>query len=128
MWSSKRSRRSRPSNQTEEYPPGFAEVSAFISLDREGGLYRRFRDVSARNILYMQSEIATLNDKLEKLDKEDAAATDVGEQMRAQMCATDWDSLERLSKTDDRVKQRMDLVQHLRPLSKAYCMCRDNRM
>ena len=86
------------------------------------GLYRKWRPVSALNILYMQSEIATLAYKLGVLDTEDAQLSDLATKMNAHMCARDWDSLERLSKTDSRAKRRMELVCELRPLMKEYCM------
>lgn len=48
---------------TDEYLAGFEEVAAFISTEDDGGMYRRFRRLAARNLLYMQSELASLEDK-----------------------------------------------------------------
>ena len=111
----------KQNHQVEEYMPGFAEVSAFISLDKEGGLYRRFRQLSARNILYLQSEIAILEHRLEACDQADAAVTDFEERMMVNQCAVDWQILKQHSRTNDRAKERIDLITNLRPMMKTYC-------
>ena len=110
-------------SRIEEYQPGFAEISAFNSFDKKGGLYRRFRRTSARNILYLQSEIATLTDMLEHLDREDVRLTDDIAKKKAQEYAKDWDALERLAdEHDHRANERLGLVHDLRSLIKQYCM------
>ena len=87
-------------------------------------LYRRFRYTSARNILYMQSQIAALAGRLEQLDNEDLLVTDEETKTNIRMCACAWESLERPSETDERAKNRLSILYELRPLMKAYRMLR----
>lgn len=49
--------------------PSFAE---FITQDKDAAIYRKFEHLSARSLLYMQSELHDLEGQLEKLDEEDA--------------------------------------------------------
>jgi hypothetical protein len=117
-------------NRIPEYLPGFAEVAAFVSLDRDGGLYHRFRTLSARNILCMQGEIATLADRLEGLDDLDSRElriqghSDMKKQDEISRCSRDWDFFARLSsKVDGPERERMSLIRELRPLLREYCVC-----
>ena len=50
------------------YPP-FAQ---FIATDGDAAIYRRYKQLSARNLLYLQSELFELEEKLQQLDREDA--------------------------------------------------------
>ena len=51
---------------------GYPRFAAFITEDRDAAIYRKFERLSARNLLYQQSEIHDLEGQLEDLDKEDA--------------------------------------------------------
>lgn len=111
-----------------DYLPGYAEVAAFVSLDRDGGLYHRFRTLSARNILYMQGQLASLADRLDVIDKmESAELRDrnhpaVNKQFEISMCATDWDTFKDLSSSKDgNAKERMGIIREMRPLLRDYC-------
>lgn len=51
---------------------GFPSFAHFMSDDNEGAIFRRFDYLSARNILYLQSNVNELRAKLDKLDRIDA--------------------------------------------------------
>jgi hypothetical protein len=55
----------------DEYLPGYAELAAFISIDPDFQIYRRFDRLSARNLLYLQSELAELEHWFDQSDKEE---------------------------------------------------------
>ena len=59
---------SAPTRRLKGYPT-FAE---FISRDKDAAIYRRFENLSARNLLYLQSELHDLERQLEEIDSEDA--------------------------------------------------------
>ena len=65
---------SRPSvaDQGHQRLAGYPSYAAFIAKDKDAATYRRFEHLSARNILYLQSELHELGSKLETLDREDA--------------------------------------------------------
>ncbi|KAI7542596.1 hypothetical protein KC331_g7884 [Hortaea werneckii] len=104
----------------DEYLPGFEEVAAFISTEDEGGMYRRFRRLAARNLLYMQSELASLEDKLRRMDQGDKCKIDTPEGVNAFQCAIDWDAMRRLEPTDDKARERLALVMDIRKLMREY--------
>ncbi|RMY65842.1 hypothetical protein D0863_08844 [Hortaea werneckii] len=111
----------QPSEVTpDEYLPGFEEVAAFISTEDEGGMYRRFRRLAARNLLYMQSEVASLEHKLHRMDRDDRCKIDTPEGVNAFQCAIDWDSLRRLESTDDEARERLALIMDIRKLMREY--------
>ncbi|RMY47461.1 hypothetical protein D0865_08648 [Hortaea werneckii] len=113
----------------DEYLPGFEEVAAFISTEDEGGMYRRFRRLAARNLLYMQSELASLEDKLRRMDQGDKCKIDTPEGVNAFQCAIDWDAMRRLEPTDDKARERLALVMDIRKLMREYqeAVCLDQR-
>ena len=64
--------------------PSFAE---FIAKDKDAAIYRRYESLSARNLLYQQSELHELEKQAATLDKEDAAEI---ENKSAQQAARQW--------------------------------------
>ena len=69
--------------QLEGYPT-FAE---FISKDKDAAIYRKFENLSARNLLYLQSELHDLERQLHEIDREDAKNID---DENAQQAARLW--------------------------------------
>ena len=64
--------------------PSFAE---FIAKDKDAAIYRRYESLSARNLLYQQSELHHLEKKAAELDQEEAK--DI-ENVNAQQAARYW--------------------------------------
>ena len=64
--------------------PSFAE---FIAKDKDAAIYRRYESLSARNLLYQQSELHQLEKQAAELDKEEAK--DI-ENQNAQQAARYW--------------------------------------
>ena len=50
---------------------GYPTFSAFIARDQDAAIYRKYESLSARNLLYMSSEIHELEGKLKALDEAD---------------------------------------------------------
>lgn len=63
--------------------PSFAES---ITSDSAFAIYKRFDRLSARNLLYLQSELASLEAKQDAFDREDVEATAAARNSRR-----DWD-------------------------------------
>jgi len=64
--------------QDQTHPlPGFPFLSEFIASDADHSpaMFKRFGRLSARNLLYMQSELAELDAQQEAYDREDFGAT-----------------------------------------------------
>jgi hypothetical protein len=58
-------------SDTKEYLAGHAEFSAYIAIDPDLEIFRRFTRLSARNILYLQSELASLEAWFDEFDLQD---------------------------------------------------------
>ena len=50
---------------------GYPSFASFIAKDNDATIYRKFENLSARNLLYKQSELHELERQLEELDQED---------------------------------------------------------
>jgi hypothetical protein len=57
----------------EDHPKGYPRTAAYINSDVDTALFRRFGDLHARCLLYMQVELTDLGAKLTKLDEDDNA-------------------------------------------------------
>ena len=88
---------------------GYASLAAFIASDRDRStsIFRRFDRLSARNLLYLQSELAELEAQQDALDAQDAgninaATEDIGS-------VRDWHKLVARSKNAANVREKEQL-------------------
>jgi hypothetical protein len=104
------------------YVTGYASLAQFIASDRDKStaIYRRFDRLSARNLLYLQSEIAELEAQQEQYDREDIRST-----TEEKASARDWITFRERSKqvNNDRDRKRMALVMEIREKLKEYSSC-----
>jgi hypothetical protein len=99
---------------------GYASLAAFIASDPDHStaIYHQFDELSARNLLYLQSELAELKARQYELDQEDLKG-DLEDKRRAK----DWKVLsDRASSGDFNAKKRLDLVHEIRSKLKEYSM------
>jgi hypothetical protein len=105
--------RTRPLN-------GFPSLSEFIASDhdRTSLVFRRFDRLAARNLLYLQSELAELEAK--HYDAEDQSI-EFGD-ADAQECAKSWESFRDAAEDVNNARQssRMKLVKQIRLKLKEY--------
>lgn len=66
---------------------GYPSFAHFIAKDSDAAIYRKYAHLSARNLLYLQSELHDLEGKLRQLDREDAK--DINNE-EAQKAAREW--------------------------------------
>lgn len=97
--------------QLEGYPT-FAE---FIARDRDAAIYRRFERLSARNLLYQQSELHELERQLQELDHEDAK--DINNQA-ARKAAVYWERF--INDTSEEGEARRSLQAKIKAKLKEY--------
>lgn len=76
-----------------ENPPerlvGYPTFADFIARDKDAAIYRKFEGLSARSLLYQQSELHELEKRLADSDREDAKNID---DVQAQEAAVKWES------------------------------------
>lgn len=76
----------------ESSPFGYGAVAACMSSDRDLALYRRFGALNARNLLYLQSELMSLEIRLQELDE---SANDVSKGTETWSSPRSWYYLEK---------------------------------
>jgi hypothetical protein len=98
-----------------EYLEGYPSLAAFIASDKELAVYRAFDRLNARNLLYAQSELLYLEEKLDALDRADSEA-EPGSALRSS--ARSWEVLQRKANGHD--EERLKCVLRLREAIKEY--------
>ena len=93
---------------------GYAQAASFISTDKELAVYRRFDRTAARILLVMQSEILWKQNRLDKIDEEEANLDEKGFLSSATI-------YEELRERDPRDEEKNKLLRELRTLLKEYC-------
>lgn len=100
---------------------GFPSLAAFMSskANCESFIYKRFDCLAARNLLHLQSELASLEGKLQEGDEVDH--DEVGARGReARNCARSWEDFERIQERDPEQRKRWDLHQRIRKTLREY--------
>ena len=98
---------------------GYASLASFIARDpdNETYIYRKFDELSARNLLYLQSELLYLEVRLKRLDDEVRGSDDPD----MHDAARTWEEFTRqLELGDPKAKEKMDLIIKLRSKIKEY--------
>ncbi|QYT03245.1 hypothetical protein H0G86_010215 [Trichoderma simmonsii] len=98
---------------------GFAQVARWVALDpdKETSIYRKFDALAARNLLYLQSELLVLENKLEQIDINDAKSDD----MDLGDAIMTWETLEQqFNNGNEKARVRMDLIIKIRARIKEY--------
>jgi hypothetical protein len=62
---------------------GYSCFAEFITQDQDAAIYRKFERLSARRLLYLQSELHDLERQLQELDRSDAERIDNEEAQKA---------------------------------------------
>lgn len=97
---------------------GFPALSNFLSSspNAENFIFKRFDRLAARSLLYYQSELAQLEQSLDKLDKEEWEILDwVGQE-----CAHRWEHFEEKRTSDPRQKERWNIILRARTVLREY--------
>ena len=97
---------------------GYPSFAHFIAKDGDAAIYRRYAHLSARNLLYLQSELHELEERLGCLDRENAKDLD---DENAQKAARRWEHF--VDVTNPRACQHMELQQKIRAKIKEYRSC-----
>jgi hypothetical protein len=101
---------------------GFPSLAAFIASDPDHTslVFRRFDKLAARNLLYLQSELAELQAKQDQFDVQDQSHEHGSRGGRE--CAMNWESFCAASQEADNEmqKERMKLVIDIRAKLKDY--------
>lgn len=102
-----------------QYVTGFASLAKFIASDRDRTtlVFKRFDELAARNLLYLQSELADLYAQQRRFDMEDAAAD-----LRMKQYARNFEDFKKAAAdgADPKQKDRKELMLQIRSMLKEY--------
>jgi hypothetical protein len=130
---------SKDCNQTENakkkprhYLNGFPKTAEFIARDpdKAASIFKTFHKLSSRNLLYLQSRLAVLQDRQERYDQEDYEKGRTGAKKVA-ACASSWEDFERFgtenvtsgpAASETSQQERWKLAEEIRVALKEYRM------
>ena len=105
--------------ESPAYVEGYPSLAAFIAsdCDKSTSIYRRFDRLSARNLLYLQSELIELEAQQDQFDAEDLRGS-----IEDKKSARSWQSLRQRASTIDNVRERdrLRVVKEIREKIKEY--------
>lgn len=104
---------------SEHKPLGFAALSSLMASDGDQELliFRKFDEISARNLLYMQCELLSIEERLKKCDKKLSSSGD----MDLEEAAETWEVMvEQAGDGRAEAQEMMELVKELRFKTKEY--------
>jgi hypothetical protein len=110
----------RDAESTINHLAGYPSLAAFIASDRDRTtfIYKRFDELAARNLLYLQSELAELHSKQRAFDQEDLISD-----MQTKQCARNFTAFEKAalqSNNNTKQKERWELATLIRKTLKEY--------
>ena len=100
------------------YLPGYPSLSNFIASDRDRTtlIYKRYDELAARNLLYLQSELAELRARQHAFDQADLHA-----KLETKQCARNFADFQKSTQADDfDQKERWKLMKQIRETLKEY--------
>ena len=97
--------------------PGYPSFANFIAEDADAAIYRKYEQLSARNLLYLQSELHELEGNLEDLDAVDFEEREADDS-EAQQIARYWKSYSRSE--SKRAVERRELQGRIKKKIKEY--------
>ena len=97
----------------DEVPPGYPSAAALFSKDNDLLIFRRFRYLNTRNLLYLQAELISLETQLKEVDCSLSASRQTG-------ILQSW---EEFSKDERRRKLTKSIRETLRDYSKRERRC-----
>ncbi|CAN9145643.1 unnamed protein product [Alternaria alternata] len=101
-----------------QFLSGYPSLARFIASDRDRTtlIYKRFDELAARNLLYLQSELAELQARQRAFDQHDLTAT-----LGTKQCSRNFADFQKSMRADDeRQKDRWKLMKDIRETLKEY--------
>lgn len=88
----------------------YASFSDFVASDHELSIYRAFKVLGSRNLLYLQSSLLELEHRLKEFDKEDSESMNIDDLLTAKC----WETFAAKAKERPREAERMEVIEEIR--------------
>ena len=102
-----------PKNPLTDLVAGYPKLAGHMEIEPEAAIFRRFGALNARNLLYMQSELCSLEKKLIEREKQDNRVPGYKSKF-----ALDWYWLSKSEHLED--TEQLDLILKIRKRLKAF--------
>jgi len=102
-----------PKDPLDDLVTGYPKLAGHMELEPEAAIFRRFGALNARNLLYLQCELCSLEKRLRQIEREDNRKSG-----RKSEYALDWYWLSQSA--DDGDTKQLELVHEMRKLLKEY--------
>lgn len=100
---------------------GHRGSSEFIASDDELSVFRRFKVLGARNLLYLQSSMIELEARLKELDMQDTRDMN----MDILLSTTCWETFSAKACEASREAERMEVIKQIKNATDEYCRSHD---
>jgi len=112
------------SSVPKEFLDGYVDFAEFIASDGQLSIFRQFRSLAARNLLYLEAELQLLQFEIQAIDDADQALlNNVDEQKsKTEEAIRAWECFKQQTQTDTRQAQKLEMIMKLRRLMKEYGM------
>ena len=114
------------SSAPKEFLDGYVDFSEFIASDGQLSIFRQFRSLAARNLLYLEAELQLLQFEIQAIDDADQAllnnANDKERKTKTEEAIRAWECFKLQTETDPRQAQKLEMIMKLRVLMKEYGM------
>lgn len=104
----------RPQTSLDSLAIGYPRLSGQMGLIPETQIFRSFRALNARNLLYLQAELNVLEEELQKIEVEDSKDVENGKTLYA----VDWEWLNQPE--DGQETEQRNLVWKIREILEKY--------
>lgn len=115
--------RVKMSSRKAHYVNGYPELASFIATDRDRTtlIFKRFDRLAARNLLHLQSELARLQAKLDRLDQpSQEMGEDIEQMLAAGRCLRNWETFKSAAEQSVQEQERLVLYKDIQMTLKDY--------
>ena len=102
--------------QPQETRIGYPKLADFVGLEPQLAIFKRFGSLNAENLLYMQAEIASLEEDLRLVVADDVSTSN---DEASRKFATSWRILQKAGRDSIQWRKRMELREKLREYSES---------
>ena len=106
----------------EQYPDGYSKFATFLTADPDKSttIFRRFDRINARNLLVLESEIAELEARLDRIEMEGGGRDFLASERSWEML--NYQANMEKGKIGDEAREIVLITMELRAKLKEYCM------
>jgi hypothetical protein len=119
------------SRASKEFLDGYVDFAEFIASDAQLSIFRQFRSLAARNLLYLEAELQLLEFEIQAIDDADQALLNNGDdeerKTKTEEAIRAWECFRKQTEIDPRQARKLEMITKLRRLMKEYGMLISNQ-